>query len=1028
MRDFLYNLRLIILPIGSRRDTHYYLIRLFLVNIRINGFANAVRAVFRRIVAFLRGEASLSQERYSYRGWIHDNEPGRRELARQRRSYSAMTFRPFISFLTPVYNPEPDVLRDTLESVLAQTYPNWEYCLANGSELPGVREVLEAYARRDERIRVQHLDRNLGISGNSNAALAMARGEYIALIDHDDLVAPDMLFECAQVLNRQSDADIIYYDEDKISADGSLRLDPWFKPTGWSPDLLLSTNYLMHSVIRRSLVQQAGGFDSNVDGAQDWDLMLRLSRLSPKIVHIPKIFYHWRQVAGSAAGDANAKPWAFPAQARCLEAHLQSLGEPGTKVDFAGLGVVRVRWPVSGAKVSIIIPTKDRVVFLRACLTSIFERTAYQNYEILLVDTGSIEPETLAYYRTLAGEPRLRLIHCTGEFNYHKANNLGASHASGDLLLFLNNDTEALDPEWLEELVGWAERPGVGVVGTKLLYPGGEVQHAGIIVGVEGHGSHIFERLPEHHYGPFGSTDWYRNYTAVTGACMLLPRNVFETLGGFDEVYRVGYGDIDLCLRAVAAGYKVIYTPFARMLHREGGTRGFSQPPSDVLRASVRMMPEIKRGDAYFNPNLSYNYRQPTFARPQEDNRAARLLRILKEFGLVDRKVWDRDEGRDEEERLLPLIENQLEPAEGRKQLLLVTHDLSMTGAPFILSQIGAFLMEKGFAVKVLAPVHGPLESRYQEIGIEVIINPYLLNDAREVLRYLDGVDLLLANTILAWRCIHAARAFKIPCLWWVHESHFGRKFAAENPGVAKAFADADTIVFPSRSTADLYRQFSAGDNFHIIHTGLDPASPGRESSQVTFTKDPGKLYLLNVASLEPRKGQDVLLESLAALPEPARSNVECYLIGHHLDRRFSRRITKAAGRTKNVHVVGELPNAAVWLYMKAADVFVLCSRDEALPLSILEAMSAAKAVVATNAGGVGEVITDGVDGLLVPVEDPQAMAGAIACLYADRQLLERLGQAARSKIMKELTLQALGEQMYSLVAWMSVDRAGEAL
>jgi glycosyltransferase involved in cell wall biosynthesis len=641
-----------------------------------------------------------------------------------------------------------------------------------------------------------------------------------------------------------------------------------------------------------------------------------------------------------------------------------------------------------------------------------------------LIDTGSVETETLDYYRTLVVEPRIRLIHYTGEFNYHKVNNLGANLAKGDLLLFLNNDTEAIDPDWLEELVGWAERPGVGVVGTKLLYPGGEIQHAGIIIGVEGHGSHIFERLPEHAYGPFGSTDWYRNYMAVTGACMLLPRKVFEALGGFDEVYRLGYGDIDLCLRAVAAGYKVIYTPFAPMLHREGGTRGFSLPPSDVLRASVRIMPEIRHGDAYFNPNLSYSYRQPTFARPSEESREARILRILKEFDLVDRKVWDRDEGRDEEVRLPPLNTVAHRPVNGGKQLLLVTHELSMTGAPFILSQIAAFLMEKGYAAKVLASVNGPLEQRYREIGIEVVINPYILKDAREVVRYLEGVDLVLANTVLAWRAVHAAKAFKIPCLWWVHESHFGRKYAAENPGVAKALADAEAVVFPSRSTSDLYRQFSAGDNFHVVYTGLDLASPGRENDGMAFKKEAGKLYLLNVASLEPRKGQDVLLESLAALPEPARSNVECYLIGRHLDRRFSRRITKAARRTKNVHVVGELPNSAVWPYMHSADVFVLCSRDEALPLSILEAMSAAKGVVATNAGGVGEVITDGVDGLVVPVEDPQAMARAIACLYADRQLLHRLGQSARTKVMEELTLQALGEQMFRLVTIVSDDLA----
>ncbi len=429
----------------------------------------------------------------------------------------------------------------------------------------------------DRRIQATFLDANLGISGNSNQALSMAHGEFVVLLDHDDLLAPNLLYEVVRLLNQDHTADIIYYDEDKVSEDGTNRRDPWFKPGRWSPDLLLSTNYLMHSVIRRTLLLEANGFDSQMDGAQDWDLSLRLTSKPRQIRHIPRVLYHWRQMPGSAARDANAKPWALPAQERCVAAQLERMEVPGARVVFPSLGRVRVLWPSTGMKVSIIIPTKDKVELLRDCLSSILAQTSYPDYEIILVDTGSTADETRSYYAELAAEPRVRIVEYSGAFNYSLANNLGVQHASGELLLFLNNDTAALDPDWLDELAGWAARPEVGVVGCKLLRPDGTIQHAGIIMGLAGHGSHIFEGEREDHYGLFGSSEWYRDYLAVTGACMAMRREVFEELGGFDPAYQIGYGDIDICLRAGAASYRVVYTPFARVLHHEGATRGFNR-------------------------------------------------------------------------------------------------------------------------------------------------------------------------------------------------------------------------------------------------------------------------------------------------------------------------------------------------------------------------------------------------------------------------------------------------------------------
>jgi GT2 family glycosyltransferase len=563
-----------------------------------------------------------------YQVWIANTEPDAQELARQRQQAETLTLQPLISFITPVYNPPPQVLRATLESVLAQTYGRWELCLADGGSAdPQVQAILDEFARRDPRIRVERLESNLGISGNSNRALAMARGEFIALLDHDDLLAPDMLWEVVRLLNTAPDADILYFDEDHITEDGAVRHLPMLKPDSWSPELLLSTNYLMHSVLRRALVEAVGGFDPAMDGTQDWDLLLRCTEQTDRVLHIPRVLYHWRQVPGSAASGVR-KPGTFERQLRCVEAHLKRQGIAEPQASFPLPGFVRVVWPAQGAKVSIIIPTKDKVKYLRKCVDSILERTAYPDYEVLLVDSGSSQPETREYYAALRQEPRVRLLDFPPPFNYSAANNFGANQATGSLLLFLNNDIEILEPDWLEELARWAERPESGAVGAKLLYADDTIQHAGVVMGMEGIASHVFWDMPEHACGLFGCLDWYRNYMAVTGACMLMRREVFEAVGGFDENYVLVFSDVKICLDIIKQGYRNIYTPFARLRHYEGASRAASIPPHDLLRAYTELRAYVETGDPYFNPNLSYAVRRPTLMPSAQASRADRLLRL----------------------------------------------------------------------------------------------------------------------------------------------------------------------------------------------------------------------------------------------------------------------------------------------------------------------------------------------------------------------------------------------------------------
>lgn len=573
-----------------------------------------------------------------YDEWLRDTTPSRAEQSLREREMARWTAYPTISLLMPVYDPPLHALRDAIESVMAQSYPHWELCVVDGGSQPDVAALIELYARRDPRIKARRLERNLGIAGNTNAAAELATGEFTLLFDHDDTIEPYTLFEVASALQADPALDIIYFDEDKLSADGSRREEPFFKPD-WSPELLLCVNYLTHCALRRSLYQQIGGCDPDFDGAQDWDLLLKATERSQRIHHIAQPLYHWRKSPASAAGNSAAKPYVFERQRQAIADHLRRIGIADGEAAFTDDGRLRVTWPVTPQRVSIIIPTKDKRALLEQCIESLLALTRYDDYEIILVDTGSVEPATLAYYDALRQRAdlrdRLTFVEYAGVFNYSRANNLGAAQASGSLLLFLNNDTEVIAPDWLEELARWAQRPEVGAVGAQLLFPGGQIQHAGVVMGMGGHAGHIFAGLEAHTPTIFGSTDWYRDYMAVTGACLMTRREVFERVGGFDEGYQLAFSDVEYCLRARAEGFQTVYTPFARLKHHESASRGLSIPLGDIQRGFERMIALVEQGDPYFNPNLASGSSAPTLALNDASIRAERLRQIVRRFEFV---------------------------------------------------------------------------------------------------------------------------------------------------------------------------------------------------------------------------------------------------------------------------------------------------------------------------------------------------------------------------------------------------------
>ncbi|MGB3681471.1 MAG: sulfotransferase [Rubrobacteraceae bacterium] len=545
-----------------------------------------------------------------YPAYVQNNRLRAGDTRQLRREASGFEYKPLISVVVPVYDPEQAWLERALDSVLGQVYPDWELCLCDDASTGGnVRETLSRYERLDGRIKVEYADRNAGISGASNAALSMAAGEFVALLDHDDELAPDALFQVARLLQEHPEADLIYSDEDKIDQAGD-RYNPYFKPD-WSPDLLMSCNYVSHlGVYRRELLGEIGGFREGFEGAQDYDLVLRFTEQTGRIFHIPKVLYHWRAAGGSTAASAAGKTYTHERGRRALSEALERRAIKGSVEDGFAPNRYRVKPEIEGnPKVSIIIPTRDNLSLLKNCVKSIERHTTYHNYEILIVDNDSSDPETVEY---LASVPH-RVIRFRKAFSHSGINNFAATHAGGEYILLLNDDTEVISGEWLEAMLQCAQRSDVGAVGAKLLYPEGRIQHAGVLTGAGGMwnpgvASHSHQHFPMSFPGYMGEAKMIRNYSAVTAACVMLPRAVFEEVGGFDEENMpIAFNDVDLCMRIRDGGYLIIYTPYAELYHYESASRGYegNLPTARSIRYVRERWGDKLDADPYYNPNFS---------------------------------------------------------------------------------------------------------------------------------------------------------------------------------------------------------------------------------------------------------------------------------------------------------------------------------------------------------------------------------------------------------------------------------------
>lgn len=571
-----------------------------------------------------KGIAHKLLSKYREKKAIRIHGTGSFPSAAERKKEETTVFRKDVTFsiLVPLYNTPERFLREMIESVIAQTYGKWELCLADGSDAAHefVGRICQEYRQKDSRIKYQKLVKNEGISGNTNECYKMATGNYIALFDHDDLLHPCVLFAYMQAIC-EKDADYIYCDEATFKGNSiNHMITMHFKPD-YAPDNLLANNYICHfSVFSRELLESGELFRSQFDGSQDHDMILRLTAKAKHIVHIPRILYYWRSHKGSVASSIDAKTYAINAAKGAVADRLTRLGYKNFEIEStrAFATIFRIKYALtSHPLISIIIPNKDHMEDLSRCVESIFNLSTYDNYEIVIVENNSETAEIRTYYEEISRHPRVQVVEYKGDFNYSKINNFGVQYAKGEYLLLLNNDTEVITSDWMEELLMYALRKDVGAVGAKLYYPDKTIQHAGIVIGLGAHrtAGHTHYRIPEANVGYMGRLCYAQDVTAVTGACMMVSKVLYEELGGLDENFAVALNDVDFCLRVREKGLLNIFTPFAELYHYESKSRGSDKKDDKAVRYQmeadrfrVKWADALAKGDPYYNPNFSLDH------------------------------------------------------------------------------------------------------------------------------------------------------------------------------------------------------------------------------------------------------------------------------------------------------------------------------------------------------------------------------------------------------------------------------------
>jgi GT2 family glycosyltransferase/glycosyltransferase involved in cell wall biosynthesis len=947
------------------------------------GLNKARRAAARLVAPLSRAPGNIDR----YFAWLACNAPNARALNALHEGLLTRRGRlPRISVIMPVYNTPAELLDQAIESISKQIYQDWELCIADDdSSDPCVAPALARWAAADHRIRVTKRGRNGGIAAATNSAAALATGEFLAFVDHDDLLTADALAEVAIFAADSPQSDIIYSDDDKIDMNG-LRFAPQFKPD-WSPTLLLSYMYLAHLLVaRRSLFVKVGGIRAGFDGSQDYDFALRACEQARHIGHIPRILYHWRVVPGSTAASTDTKPESLTAGERAVRDAFARrsadavVAQPGW-ARAAKVGIFAASFPDDGPRVAILIPTRNRVELLRTCIGSL-RKTTYRNYEVVILDNDSDDPEALNFLSD-CGHRVLRVSVPGGTFSFAHINNVGVSAVSAEYVLLLNNDTEVIEPRWLSQMVGYATMSGVGAVGAKLLFRDGTVQHGGIVTGYhDATAGHAFKNMPADSEGYLWYLKVARECAGVTAACLLTPRALFLEQGGLNEkAFSVAYNDVDYCYRLANCGYRCVMCPDATLYHDEGKSRGFGDNPAELAELRRRYR---GRTDPYYNPNLSL------------DNEHFEIRPYR--HGLADGT---------------PV------------RLVAVSHGLNHEGAPNSQLEMILGLQRRGVIDPiVLSPRDGPLRSAYEAAGIPVqIISPpdtsgadsfnFAIGDIARAMRE-SGVEVVYGNTLQTFWAIAAAQAAGLPAVWNVRESedcatYFDYLVPDLRTIAYESFGYPYRVVFVAHATRRGWEPLNNWHNFTVIHNGLDierisvrSSTYDRAEARARLKIAAAELALVLMGTVCERKGQLDLVRALGLLGEESASRLRVFIVGDRASDYSSQLHAEArnlapslAARLAIVPETGE-----PYEYFKAADIAVCCSRIESYPRVTLEAMAFGLPLITTPVFGIAEQVRENLNGLFYRPGDARQLATYLASLASDDTLRARL--SANSPLVLE--------------------------
>lgn len=919
-----------------------------------------------KIISLIQKNELSKKTDLSYFNWINKNEPSLKELKKQK--IYIFKHAPKISIVTPVYNVDKKWLKKCINSVIKQTYQNWELILVDdcSTKLETI-STLKSYIGKDKRVKIIFNKKNQGISNTSNVAIDNSNGEFIGLLDNDDELTPQALFEVVKVLNQHKDADFIYSDEDKIDIQNK-RFDPFFKPD-WSPYLLTSFMYTGHfSIYRKTIVDSLDKFRHEYDFSQDYDLALRISEKTREIYHIQKILYHWRTLPES--GSAGGKPYARKTNIAALEdAVKRRHNESALVVEYPFANKINFFLDPK-ILVSIIIPS-DNKDHIKDTVNDINKKTNYKNIEIIIVTNSKI----IKSLSKVLG--MVNFVKYDEKYSFSKKCNFGAKKANGEILIILNDDIRIVEKNWIEELCGIIKNdPTIGAVSPKLIYDNDTIQYAGMVTNVPGLIGTAFHQRPEKSYEYFNLIQSVREVSLLSGACFAIKKIIYEKIGGFDEINTpIMHSDVDLSFRLRKIGLSIIYNPFAKLIHFghlsiKKIEKKYNKNYGEIYL--IKKWGEFLEKDPYFTKPMAYFLYQPHF----------------EEFSFFESKI--------------KLIKND------KKNILIVSHDLSLSGAPILVYSLAKELISQGYFITVISPNDGELKDKYLELGIPVILDKELDNsNTDEFKRFLANFDLVIANTILNWRVIYSAKETNVPSIWYIHESKFGIDLIKKHIEIKKAFSICNKVIFPCNYTKNEYHNTlkKETNNLLTIHTGITV------DGQMSTTKHSKNINIIDVGSIEERKGQDILIEALKKLPKQSKKNIKIFFIGRILDNTFYKLLLRKKDKNIKTIFTGQLTHKETLKKINNSDIFILSSRDEVLPLTILEAMGCGKAIIAPNITGIPELIKDDKNGLLFQKDNSNELAKKIIKLTNNEDKRIKLGNAAKNDFLKKFTIKPFSEK-----------------